>query len=367
MVVRKACFTTATVRGDGLMALGFGIIGYGGMGGWHARHISTLDGMKVVAIHDIDPARVEAGKTDGFRAYLSLQEFLTDPDVQVVVIATPNDVHMELALACAACGKHVICEKPVALSSSQLDEMIAASQRHGTVFTVHQNRRWDKDFRKVMNALITGEIGKPYVIESRVHGPNGKIHGWRAEKVHGGGMLLDWGVHLIDQLLWMTKTPIKSVSCVLRSVVNPGVDDYLRLQIEFTDGLIAYVEVGTMCLQPLPRWYVGGDQGTIRVETFMDEGCMTILKQAAKHSSGPLVDTGAGPTRTFGKVGNVEVYRSALPDPGVDWLDFYRNVRAVIEDGAELIVKPEEARRVMKVMEAGFESDRTGMPVLFSE
>lgn len=349
------------------MTLRFGIIGYGGMGGWHKRHIEALEGMEVVAIHDIDPARVEAGKAEGLKSYLHLQDFLSDPDVQVVIIATPNDVHMELAIASAASGKHVVCEKPVALSSAQLDEMIATAQRHNVVFTVHQNRRWDKDFRRVMNALRARLIGEPYIIESRVHGPNGAIHGWRGKKIHGGGMLLDWGVHLIDQILWMIKTPLKSVFCRMRSVVNQEVDDYFRLEMEFVDGLIAHVEVGTMCLEPLPRWHVGGTLGTIRIETFTDEGCLTVLRRAAQYNSGPLVDTGAGPTRTFGKVNGVEVCRSPLEDPKTDSNDFYRNVKAAIEDGAELIVKPEEVRKVMKVMEAGFESNRTGMPVLFSE
>ena len=180
-------------------------------------------------------------------------------------------------------------------------------------------------------------------------------------------MLLDWGVHLIDQILWMIDSPLKSVFCVMRSVMNPDVDDYVRLQMEFTDGLVAYVEIGTLFLQPLPRWYVGGDQGTVRIENFMDEGKLTVLKQAAVHNNGPLVDTGAGPTRTFGKVGSVEVWQSPLADPKTDWLDFYRNFKAVVEDGAELIVKPAEVRRVMQVIEAGFESNRTGMPVFFSE
>lgn len=349
------------------MGLRFGIIGYGGMGGWHKRHVETLEGMEVVAIHDIDPARVKAGEADGVRSYLYLQDFLKDSEIDVVIIATPNDFHMELALACAACGKHVISEKPVALSTSQLDEMIAAAERHNVVFTVHQNRRWDRDFRKVMNVLQSGEIGKPYVIESRVHGPNGAIHGWRSKKAHGGGMMLDWGVHLIDQILWMIKTPIKSVFCRMRSVMNLEVDDFFRLQMEFVDGLIAFVEVGTMCLEPLPRWHVGGSLGTVRIESFTSEGSLTILKRAAQHTDGPLVDTGAGPTRTFGKVGGVEVYNSTLEDPNPDWRDFYRNVKTAIEDGAELVVKPEEVRKVMRVMEASFESDRTGMPVVFCE
>ncbi|HOB90388.1 MAG: Gfo/Idh/MocA family oxidoreductase [Bacillota bacterium] len=349
------------------MGLRFGIIGYGGMGGWHKRHIEKLEGMEVTAIHDINPARVEAGEADGVKSYLHLQDFLSDPNIDAVIIATPNDSHMELALASAACGKHIICEKPVAMSSAQLEEMIAAAERHNVVFTVHQNRRWDKDFRKIMNVLQSGEIGEPYIIESRVHGPNGAIFGWRSKKAHGGGMMLDWGVHLIDQLLWMIKAPLKSVYCRMRRVLKLEVDDYFRVHMEFADGLMAHVEVGTMCLQPLPRWHVGGSIGTVRIETFTDEGELTILKRPAQHTNEPLVDTGAGPSRTFGKVGGVEVYRQVLEDPGTDFLDFYRNFKASVEDGAELAVKPDEVRRVMRVMEACFESDRTGMPVVFDE
>ena len=108
-----------------------------------------------------------------------------------------------MAIAALEAGKNVICEKPVALSSEDLAEMIAASEKAGKLFTVHQNRRWDRDFRMIMNTLKAGKIGSPYTIESRVHGQNGVMHGWRAYKVAGGGMLLDWGVHMIDQLLFM--------------------------------------------------------------------------------------------------------------------------------------------------------------------
>jgi len=349
------------------MTLGIGIIGYGGMGGWHQRHVDRLDGFKVTAIHDIDPARVKAAEDEGIPAYLSLAEFLSDSSYDAVIIATPNDVHMELAIAAAAAGKNVISEKPVALSVAQLDEMIAAAKRHNVLFTVHQNRRWDKDFRIAKTTIEKGLIGKTYIIESRVHGPNGIIHGWRAEKEHGGGMLYDWGVHMIDQLLWMISTPVKSVNCVMRSVLNPDVDDYFRMQIEFTDGLLAYVEVGTLCLRPLPRWYVGGDAGTLWIDDFAGKGGITALKRASEASRAPLEDNPAGPTRTFGKEPTTEKVDVPLPDENPDFNDFYRNVKAAIEGKEELVVKPAEVRRVLTVMEAGFESARTNQPVVFAE
>ena len=100
-----------------------------------------------------------------------------------------------------AAGKNVISEKPVALSQEELEEMIAASKKYGKLFTVHQNRRWDPDFKCVQKILADNELGKVFRIESRVQGSRGIPGDWRNQKAHGGGMVLDWGIHLLDQAL----------------------------------------------------------------------------------------------------------------------------------------------------------------------
>lgn len=100
-------------------------------------------------------------------------------------------------------GKVAISEKPVTLCTADLEEMIAASKRTGSVFTVHQNRRWDEDFRVAEKIAKSGQLGRVFAIQSRVHGSRGIPGDWRNTKAQGGGMVLDWGVHLLDQMNMM--------------------------------------------------------------------------------------------------------------------------------------------------------------------
>ena len=187
------------------MGIQLGIVGYGGMGGFHHRNASKIEGVQVVGAYDIDPVRVQVAEESGLRGFSSLEDLLACEDINTVLVAVPNDCHMEICIAASNAGKHVICEKPAALNVDELDQMIAAAGRNGKLFTVHQNRRWDKDFRIVKDILDSGELGKVYSIQSRLHGSGGVMFGWRGEKKHGGGMLYDWGVHFIDQLMWIRK------------------------------------------------------------------------------------------------------------------------------------------------------------------
>ena len=139
------------------------VIGYGGMGGWHTRMIcgnkvendgykppenleNGSDVVNLKGIYDIKPERCELAEKRGLHAYSSFEEVLADPEVDILTLAVPNDCHKELAIRAMAAGKNVISEKPVTLSSADLQEMFDASEKYGKLFTVHQNRRWDADF-----------------------------------------------------------------------------------------------------------------------------------------------------------------------------------------------------------------------------
>ena len=123
--------------------IGGAVIGYGGMGNFHSEKMQTVDGIELIGVYDIDPKQNELAKSRGIHAYASREELLADPRIDLVTVATPNDVHKEIVIAALAAGKNVICEKPVAMNSAELDEMIAAANKYGKLFTVHQNRRWD--------------------------------------------------------------------------------------------------------------------------------------------------------------------------------------------------------------------------------
>jgi len=355
------------------MSKKMGIIGYGGMAFYHGENISTFkvgnteeklsSYLEVKGVYDINPDRMKMAQEKGFFAYESLEALLGDKEIDIVLVATPNNFHCEMACAAMNAGKNVVCEKPVAMSLEELDLMIETSKKNNVLFTVHQNRRWDHDYRIVRNAIEKGMIGKPYTIESRVHGKWGVMHGWRAYKVAGGGMLFDWGVHMIDQILDMyPDKKVKSVFCVQNSVKTPEVDDYFKLIMCLEDNINVLIEVGTYQLYDLQRWYVCGDLGSITVPSW-ENGTVIQAKSGEMVWEPEVIQTKAGPTRTMAPRPQESMEENPLPGLELYWTDFYVNVCNAIDGKEEQIVKHHQIRRVLSVIMAGFKSAETGEAV----
>ena len=118
------------------------VVGYGGMGGWHTKRLQEIPGVvELAGVYDIKPERNKVAEENGIHAYSSFEELLADKTVDVVTVAIPNDQHKKVCIQVMEAGKVAISEKPVTLCTADLEEMIAASKRTGSVFTVHQNRR----------------------------------------------------------------------------------------------------------------------------------------------------------------------------------------------------------------------------------
>ncbi|HPB16766.1 MAG TPA: Gfo/Idh/MocA family oxidoreductase [Clostridia bacterium] len=336
-----------------------GIIGYGGMGSWHHKNSVKVPGLRVTSAFDIDQQRLKIAAENGLKTYDNVDEFLKNGDFSIVLVATPNNFHKYYSVMAMDAKKHVVCEKPVAMNLAELDDMIAASKKNNVLFTVHQNRRWDKDYKTVKKVLSDNLIGKPYTIESRVHGQNGVMHGWRAYQVAGGGMLFDWGVHLIDQMLYMVNEKVTEVYCQLFSIKTPEVDDYFKLILRFESGLSAQIEVGTYCLEKMPRWYVNADQGSVLVKNWECEGKVTRASQIVMEWEPEIVQTVGGPTRTMAPRPKETLEEIDLPKVQSEWVEYYMNIIAYLNGKEDIIVKQEELRRVMQVIEAAFESDKS--------
>ena len=343
------------------------LVGYGGMGHWHFEGICKTDRVKFVGVYDVDPKRMELAKSEGFeKLYDSYEAMLADASLDIIVVATPNNFHKTLVCQALEAGKAVVCEKPVAMSSGELQDMMDTAKRTGSLFTIHQNRRADADYLAMREQAESGLLGKVFEIESRVTGSRGIPEGWRQYAVAGGGMMLDWGVHLIDQLMMMNPTPVTSVFCDMYHVAYQECDDGFKLQLKFEDGVMATIEVGTSHYIEAPRWYVCGDRGAL---TIPDWSCNGKVVRASQHEvtwEEEIIYTKAGPTKTMAPRAKDTIEEIAL-DPDKYFSDydvFYRNLADVLDGTAELRVKPEEAMRVMKVMEAAFESDRTGQAIL---
>ena len=340
------------------------VIGYGGMGGWHTQRLQEIPEVHLAGVYDIKPERNAAAEAKGIHAYKSFQEVLDDPTVDVLTLAIPNDQHKPIAIQAMAAGKNVISEKPVTLGSADLEEMIAASKKYGVMFTVHQNRRWDEDFRIVKKILADKTLGRVFRISSRVHGSRGIPGDWRNTKEAGGGMVLDWGVHLLDQMnMMMGQMP---VSCYARLtyVTNEEVDDGFTSLFTFANGIDFVVEVGTSNFINLPRWYVEGINGTADVTDFACNGKIVVAKSDEKHDAVPII-TAAGLTKTMAPRTPDTISELPLPRIPSDIHDYYRNIAATLNGEATQIVTHDQQRQVMKLMEAIFESANNNKVVYF--
>ncbi len=329
------------------------IIGYGGQGAWHAAKAIASDVISLSGIYDISEKRTDAAKTNGIHTYYSREELLADKSVDIVVCATPNDVHKEIIIDALNAGKHVVCEKPVALSLSDFDEMCDAANKAGKIFTVHQNRRYDVDYLAMQSIVDSSEIGDIVNIESRIHGSRGIPSHWRCHKPEGGGMILDWGVHLIDQMLRLIPERITNIYCEVTNITTDEVDDGFNLHLTFDSGKRATVEVGTYNFLPLPRFYMQAKKGTAIIDDWQKKCRVAKLKAWCEKEVLP-VQTAAGITKTMAPRDEITLDFYEIDRPVSDVHDYYRNLIAAIDGKAEIFVKLHEVRRVLEVMEAAF-------------
>ena len=329
------------------------IVGYGGQGAWHGDHALKSDVVSLRGIYDIAEKRINAAREKGIHTYASFEEVLADSEVDIVLCATPNDVHKDIVVRALEAGKNVICEKPVALSVSDFDDMVNAAKASGKVFSVHQNRRWDVDYLAIKQLIASGEIGETINIESRIHGSRGIPSDWRCHKPYGGGMMLDWGVHLIDQMLQLIPNKITRVWCEMTNITTNEVDDGFNLHLLFEGGARATVEVGTYNFIALPRFYMQAKNGSALIEDWRQKCKVAKLLAWCEKDVTP-VQTAAGITKTMAPRDELTIKSYEIERPTSDVHDFYRNYVRAIDGTEEQLIKNCEVRRVLKVMEAAF-------------
>ena len=341
------------------------IIGLGGMGTWHLNELETMDEPEVAGIWDIKEERRAYARSRNVFVYDSLEALLADETVDLVLIATPNDLHRPLAVQAMEAGKNVISEKPVTINSVELAAMMEASERTGKFLTVHQNRRWDEDFLTVKEILKEGRLGPVFRIESRVQGAHGIPGDWRQEPEKGGGMILDWGVHLLDQaLLLYPDAKVETVYATVTNVTNTKVDDGFTTDLGLSNGVHILVEVGTSNFITLPRWVVLGTDGTAVIEDWKLNG-----KQVCAHGNDekdvvPVI-TAAGLTKTMAPRREDTIATYPLPVVHSDVRDFYRNVVAYLDGREDRLIKLPQVARVMRLMEAIMTSAEKKQVVMF--
>lgn len=362
LYIKKQAGERSAAKKDGriMKKMKVAVVGYGGMGGWHTEKLLKSDVAELAGIYDIRRERNELAESCGIHAYGSLRELLQDSEVELVTVAVPNDAHEDVVVKALNAGKNVICEKPVALSLESLNRMIEAAEKNHVHFSTHQNRRWDVDYLAMKQVHDSGELGKVINIESRIHGSRGIPSDWRGEKVHGGGMLYDWGIHLIDQMLMIFGFEnVESVYCICDHITNQEVDDGFRLDLNFKNGQRATVEVGTYNFIAMPRFYMRAEKGSALITDWREEA--QVVKCTHWHESEVLpVETAAGLTKTMAPRDGITTDTYRVPKPQSDVHDYYRNFIATIRGEATQCVTYDQMRTDLRVILAAFESAKEG-------
>lgn len=347
------------------MSITMGIFGFGGMGNWHTNLVNKkVPQITVKGAYDINPEKNAKIEEKGLMVYPDAESLLNDPEIDLVLISTPNNFHKDYAIRSMRAGKHVLCEKPCMLSSEDLEEVLAVSKETGKIFTVHQNRRWDRDYLLIKRVLEEGTIGKPFFIESRVNGARGIPGDWRCAKEAGGGMMFDWGVHLIDQILQLFECPITELYCQMFNLKYAEVDDNFKLFMKFENGTCVTIEIGTFHFLTSPRWLVHCDAGSMKIDDWGTGVDIVRELETEMNWQESVIYTAAGPTRTMAARPEESTEESHIDiDEHTSNHELHIRLAEAIESGdySKVAVQPDHVRRSTKVMEAAFRSAKEGI------
>lgn len=247
-----------------------GLLAYGMSGRvFHAPFLTTHPGF---ALHGVverhSPGRM-AADYPGTGSYPSVGALLADPRVELVVVNTPNDTHVELARQALRAGKHVLLEKPVAVTTAGLRNLLELSQHTGRALLAFQNRRWDADFGAVRRIVASGVLGRLVEAHFRFDRYRPALNSKRFKEDPArpaSGLLYDLGPHLIDQALSLFGPPLSAVKTLARHREGSEVDDYFSLRLRYPAGLNVWLSAGLFVADPGPAYVLHGTHGSYRKE-----------------------------------------------------------------------------------------------------
>lgn len=332
--------------------LGIAIAGLG-RSGWniHARTLRAMpDRFRVVAAMDPDETRRDQAAAElGCRTTAEFDELLAMPGVDVVVIASPNHLHAEHALATIAAGKHAIVEKPFSMCADEAQQMIDAASGTGLVLAPFQNRRYEPHYRKVIELIDSGVLGDVLQIRMCWHRFTRRWD-WQAVRRYGGGALYNNGTHLIDQAMPLLGDAEPEIFLDLRRGLSMGdADEHLKLVLRAPNGPTIDIEYTNACAFEHDRWHIMGTAGGLRGTTD------TLKWRTVDWDQMPPRELQLGPAAD-----------RLYPSEDIAWTDhewthpldtretyalLYLDVYDAVRYGRPLHVTPESALRYMRLLD----------------
>jgi predicted dehydrogenase len=341
-----------------------GLLGYAqSIGKAHGLGIAATAGLSLGAACDLDQQRLEQAQHDfpQVKIYDSAEALAADPEVDLVIVATPPNTHANLSLQMMAAGKHVVCEKPLAITRKETAAMVEMAEKQQVHLSCHQNRRWDVDYLAIRQALAEGLIGELFYLETFVGGFNHPCGTWHSHDAISGGTAYDWGAHYLDWLVSLIPHEVSAVISTRQNRVWHDVTnaDQERIQIRFAGGQEAEFIHSDIAAVGKPKWYLLGTEGAI-VGHWRDVSTYEIDPVLYFHQH-HIPATEMVPDLTLHRrhhTGQIVAQKLALPRR--EHYLFHRNLADHLLTGEPLIAPLEDSVRVVEILEAAARSASKG-------
>jgi scyllo-inositol 2-dehydrogenase (NADP+) len=333
-----------------------GVVGFGLAGRvFHTAVLSATPGYELAAV--VQRTGDEAAKAyPRARICRSVDELLTDPTVQLVVVATPNPSHFPIAKQCLLAGRSVLIDKPMTLTSAEAAELTVLARESSLIVSAYQNRRWDSDYLTLKQVLASGELGRLIRFESRFDRfrLDPKPGAWREEPALGGGILYDLGPHLIDQALNLFGPPQSLWAEVRTERDGFSTDDSFDLHLTYPR-MSVLLHATMAATAPGPRFMVNGTLGTY-IKFGLDPQEDAIKR--GDPIGGP--NWGAEPQSADGTLTVATGETRLIPTLPGDYRAIYANLRGAILGNAPLAVTPQDAWRTASILDLARQSSQSG-------
>jgi predicted dehydrogenase len=324
-----------------------GVVGYGGAFNMGRSHLLQMKaaGMTPVAVTEVDPSRLKVAETDfpGIETYATLDAMLKKSSVDLVVLITPHNTHAPLALKCLKAGRHVVSEKPLAITTAEVNAMIAAAKKSGVMLSTYHNRHWDgrilEAVRQIKKDKVIGSIVR---IECHMGGYGKPGDWWRSSRKISGGILYDWGVHLLEYSLQLIDSEMTEVSgfahhghwaphTAWKADTN---EDEGYVVVRFKSGQWLTLMISNIDSKPKEGWLeITGTKGTYLI----DGDTVKIFAHAEGRTT-------------------ITQFRS----PADEGQRYYDNVSDHLVKGKPLVITAEWSRRPIQILDLAVRSAKLG-------
>jgi len=334
-----------------------GVIGFGFVSKtFHVPLLKATDGYRISAVSSSHPADVKAVIPD-VDVVSDPKALATHPDIDLVVVASPNETHASLAEAAMRSGKNVVVDKPFTITVEQARHLGAVATKNDALLSVFQNRRWDSDFLTIQDVIRRGLVGRIVLFESRIDRFRPDVRDrWREIPGPGAGLLYDLGPHLIDQTLLLFGIPDSVQATTAKQRRGAKTDDYFHLVLRYGE-MVATLGAGSLVSGGSARFAVHGEKTSIvkqKPDIQEDQLKAGVLPGAKEWGLDPddavMYEGASGETRPI---------RSARGDQR----GYYVALREALLGRARNPVTPEQGATVMAIIEAALRSDAEGRRV----